>query len=451
MKRPGGFDGIGRRRNGAADQNSATPEDSFESAIFGRGGGDEAAANAETANLNAANLETANLDTANLDTAVVFDGDAANESSAELPQRWFKRLGTDSTDYETLRRLHKQEELANSVWDADRVATSAVAELDRLAVSGSSRAGDAAGLADPSHPDAPLAVRAAKLRQRQRAAEQALDTELAADAAAKPSFLSRLTGGSVAAAKRDLRRAKRDAKRRTKQQRRRFLRYSRRTKRRLLIAGAIVALTAGAVAIGVLTPIMSVKEIRVEGVTTLDAGTVEAALDPLRGTPLALVDEQQVFQSLGQFNLIQRYAIEIVPPQTLIVRVQERVPVISMQSAEGYRVLDAAGVQVAETPELLPGAPLAQGELTDVTSPAFAAATRALRDMDPALREQFIAVSATTANDITFAMGSGLTVLWGDDSQNQLKGVLLQQMIAALGGREISLIDVSSTEAPVFQ
>ena len=114
-------------------------------------------------------------------------------------------------------------------------------------------------------------------------------------------------------------------------------------------------------------------------------------------------------------------------------------------------MLDAAGVQVAETPELLPGAPLAQGELTDVTSPAFAAATRALRDMDPALREQFIAVSATTANDITFAMGSGLTVLWGDDSQNQLKGVLLQQMIAALGSREISLIDVSSTEAPVFQ
>lgn len=72
MKRPGGFDGIGRRRNGAADQNSATPEDSFDSAIFGRGRGDEAAANAETANLNAANLETANLDTANLDTAVVF-------------------------------------------------------------------------------------------------------------------------------------------------------------------------------------------------------------------------------------------------------------------------------------------------------------------------------------------------------------------------------------------
>lgn len=95
--------------------------------------------------------------------------------------------------------------------------------------------------------------------------------------------------------------------------------------------------------------------------------------------------------------------------------------------------------------------PLAdKGTITSSSSKAFLAAAAVLRDMPESLRSEILTVTATGTQDITFGMRNGLTVRWGNDQETVFKAVIYEKMLGALAGRQIKVIDVSSTQAPVF-
>ncbi|UOR02936.1 FtsQ-type POTRA domain-containing protein [Leucobacter allii] len=256
----------------------------------------------------------------------------------------------------------------------------------------------------------------------------------------------------VRAAERRVRAAGRERKARFRRERRRFSALARARRRRWLIAGSAVAALALFVGVGVLTPLMAVASVRLEGASQVDAAAVEAALAELEGTPLALVEDADVHRALEGFPLIQKYAVERVPPHTLIVRIEERVPVLAIGSdGDGYALYDAAGVVLGASETPIAGVPLGGGAIADVSSPAFASASAALRDMPAELRSRMTAATATSAQDVTFTLDTGVAVLWGDADRSALKSVVLGQMLTALGDRPIEQIDVSSSEAPVFR
>ncbi|MBC9955343.1 FtsQ-type POTRA domain-containing protein [Leucobacter sp. cx-42] len=252
-------------------------------------------------------------------------------------------------------------------------------------------------------------------------------------------------------AKRRVRDAERSVKRRERRERKRFSAAGRRKRLRLMVVGGSVLALALFVLIGVFTPIMSVRNIEVTGTTTLDPVVVADQLSSLQGEPLALVSKGDVFTALEEFPLIERFGIELVPPSTLIVRVKERTPVVSLKGDGGYMLYDAAGVEVGTAAERPTGVPLGSEQVSDVSTPAFAEAARIVRDLPDDPRNRIVTVAAKGAQDVRFTLDNGVEVFWGNRERTQAKSAVLVKMLASLQDRGVSYIDVSSSEAPVFR
>lgn len=256
---------------------------------------------------------------------------------------------------------------------------------------------------------------------------------------------------SVRRAAKDVRRAARANKIQERTERRRFAAPARRRRRRWLIAGgAVVALVLFVLA-GVVTPLTAVRTVEVAGTALVDAKEVKQALSQFEGVPLALVDDDDVHRALEPFPLIQRYALERIPPHTLLVRLEERLPVLSMEIDGKFGLYDAAGVKIGTTDSPPVGVPVGSGGVLDVSSEAFRATATILRDIPASLREQVGGAAASSGQDVTLTLLNGVKVVWGEDTDTQRKAVVLAAMIKALADTPVEEIDVSSNEAPVFR
>lgn len=71
--------------------------------------------------------------------------------------------------------------------------------------------------------------------------------------------------------------------------------------------------------------------------------------------------------------------------------------------------------------------------------------------MPSELRDQVSGVTASSGQDVTLTLASGIEVMWGDGESSRRKSAVLATMLKSLGDREVSYIDVSSSEAPVFR
>ncbi|TPX03500.1 FtsQ-type POTRA domain-containing protein, partial [Schumannella luteola] len=158
----------------------------------------------------------------------------------------------------------------------------------------------------------------------------------------------------------ELRAAERARRRAEKHELKRFTRRARR--RRIAWLGgigvvvALVAMSIGAV----YSPLLALRDIRVDGTTSLDPARIVDAVDGQLGTPLALLDQDALRDELGSFTLIRSYSTEILPPGTLIIHVVERAPVGVMVAGGAFDVVDAAGVVLGSVPQRPAGLPLIQ-------------------------------------------------------------------------------------------
>jgi cell division protein FtsQ len=233
---------------------------------------------------------------------------------------------------------------------------------------------------------------------------------------------------------------------------RRFTRHSRR--RRAVGIGVVVAFSAliGGVVAVTFSPIMSLTTIDVTGTQRLDAAAVADALDGHRGTPLAFISDAAIGDDLAQFSLIRSYSTEIVPPNTLIVRIVERAPIGAREVADGVELVDAAGVvidTVDAVPEELPLIELTDGEAADR---AFAAVADVLISIPRDMAVRVATVTATTRDDVTFELrGSGHVVMWGDAARSAQKARVLDAAIAATDQGMRWLYDVSAPDSLVVR
>ncbi|MFJ4252235.1 FtsQ-type POTRA domain-containing protein [Microbacterium sp. NPDC090003] len=241
----------------------------------------------------------------------------------------------------------------------------------------------------------------------------------------------------------------RAARARRKALRAEIRRFTQRSRRRRIVGwslvGALLLLVGGSVA-AAYSPLFAVEKITIVGATTLDPAAIESALGDQIGTPLALVDSSEIKAALIGFPLIETYALEARPPHDLTVRIVERTPVGVLRSDAGYTLVDAAGVALATTTDQPEGQPLldiAGG--TDST--AFESAGLVVRSLPADVRGQLTGVRATTADDVTLTLSSGLTVVWGSEDESATKGVVLARALAANPGA--GTIDVSSPNAAV--
>lgn len=281
--------------------------------------------------------------------------------------------------------------------------------------------------------------------------ELALDEPERAAGSAVSRWRAAREADPVRAAERRVRQAGKQRKARIRRERQRFTLHARRRRRVWWIALGAVATLALFVVVGAFTPLMAVREVQLVGASSVDEAAVAEALSRFEGVPLALVDDADVHRALEPFPLIQRYAVERTPPHTMTVRIEERVPVISLPAEGGIGQYDAAGVLLGVQEAAPAGVPLGAEAVTDLSSAAFQSAARALRDMPAELRALIVSVSATSGQDVTFVLTNGIEVLWGDAEQTKRKALVLSSMLGSLGDHPVEHVDVSSSEAPVFR
>lgn len=255
----------------------------------------------------------------------------------------------------------------------------------------------------------------------------------------EPESLEGLTAGDVWRAVRARRKALRAEIRR----------FTQRSRRRRLIwlgaIGAVVLLIGGSVA-AAYSPLFAVEKITVAGASALDAASVEAALSDQLGTPLALVSESEVKAALIAFPLIETYALEAKPPHDLVVRIVERTPIGVIESGAGFTLVDAAGVALSTTEARPEGQPVIAVD-GGIESDAFESVGLVVRSLPADVRATVTDVSASTLDDVTLKLSSGLTVVWGSADESAYKArVLATTMQANPAAREI---DVSSPDVIV--
>ena len=251
-------------------------------------------------------------------------------------------------------------------------------------------------------------------------------------------------------AKRALAAAARERRRYERQEVRRFTKRSRRRRIAWAVAGGAVALVTVGVVAGAYSPLMALREVRVEGAQRIPAAEVVAAFDGELGTPLPLIARDAVHDALADFSLIETYSTETIPPGTLVVRIVERTPVGVIDGDDGLQLVDGAGV-VIERPEERPeGQPLITVE-GGTASDGFRAVAAVVRSLPADVRVQLVAARATTSDDVELELAGGASVVWGGAGESVLKADVLAALMRAAPPDTVATYDVSSPETVVTE
>ncbi|MBM7504602.1 FtsQ-type POTRA domain-containing protein [Agromyces aurantiacus] len=279
-------------------------------------------------------------------------------------------------------------------------------------------------------------------------------TAAATSAAAPPGPAAaggaRETPGDERAARRSLAAAERERRRYERQEVRRFTRRSRMRRIAWLTGiGSVVGLAVLAVVVAY-SPLMALREVRVEGASRIPAADIQAAFDDRIGTPLPLVSTDEVRETLSGFALIETYSTETVPPGTLVIRIVERTPVGVVEGSSGFTSVDAAGVVIDRTDERPEGLPLITVD-GGLGGDAFRSVGAVLRSLPADLLARVTDVTAETPDDVRLDLVEGATVLWGSDEDSALKSTVLVRLMAAAPPDSVGRYDVSAPLSPVTQ
>lgn len=245
---------------------------------------------------------------------------------------------------------------------------------------------------------------------------------------------------------RDVWRAARARRKTLRAEIRRFTQRSRR--RRLIWLGTLAAvlILIGGTAAAAYSPLFAVRKITVVGASALDPMAIEAALADQLGTPLALVDENDVKSALIAFPLIETYALEARPPNDLTLRIVERTPIGVVASDAGYTLVDAAGVALSTTPDAPAGQPVLN-VVGGTESDAFESVGLVIRSLPADVRATVTEVSASTLDDVSLKLSTGLSVVWGSADDSVMKAETLSRVLIARP--DARTVDVSSYLVPV--
>lgn len=229
---------------------------------------------------------------------------------------------------------------------------------------------------------------------------------------------------------------------------------SSRRARRLVASLSFGSIAILMVLVGVATfsPVLAIKEIYVTGTDRIKPELVLKALQSHIGTPLPLLDEQKVAESLASFALIESFSVTALAPNGLEVKISER-QAISIVDIKGERWLfDPAGVRVApaKSTDTLP-------EILISEDPRNSQRYRNSIDVLLALPEDLLNevefIEARSKDDVQMSLRTSRNqrIVWGDSSDSVLKSKVLEALMLNHRKTQSVTFDVSSPNAPVVR
>jgi cell division protein FtsQ len=200
------------------------------------------------------------------------------------------------------------------------------------------------------------------------------------------------------------------------------------------------------------SPLLAIQQVTVVGTERLSADEISKALSSQIGTPLPLLNQDEIAQSLAGFSLIESFSATAVPPNELQIRVSERQALCIVEFEGALWLHDPAGVRIAlaEPTDLLPRIVIAE---PPTSSQRFRDSVDVLLALPVELLAEVEVIQANTKDDVQMTLrGSlGQRISWGDSSNAVLKSKVLQALIANNQGATGVTFDVSSPNAPVVR
>lgn len=189
----------------------------------------------------------------------------------------------------------------------------------------------------------------------------------------------------------------------------------------------------------------TVSQVTVTGERTLTAAEVRSAAAVPTGTALVRVNLEAVQQRVSALKPVAHASVHRSWPHTIAITVTERKPVAVMSSADGWALIDKAGVAYRTVAKSPPGLPV-----IDVPSPpppdVLQSAATVISSLPSALLRQVSTVRASTLDSITLQLRNGRSVLWGDAADNAAKA----QVLTVLLKHKASAYDVSVPAEPTL-
>jgi cell division protein FtsQ len=220
------------------------------------------------------------------------------------------------------------------------------------------------------------------------------------------------------------------------------------------LAAGVIGLVA-VVWLLLVSPVLGVNSVQVDGVTSLPADQVRETAGIERGTPLLRVDVDAARARIARLPQVASVEVTRGWPHTVVVTVVERVPVAVVGGPGQRTLVDAHGVLF----DTVTGAPPAGVVPLDVASPgpgdpATMAGLAAVEALSRDLRKQVASVAVRTGEDITLTLTDGTLVRWGGPERSDRKGYALVALLEQLAGEKLdpaSTIDVSTPEVVVLR
>jgi cell division protein FtsQ len=218
------------------------------------------------------------------------------------------------------------------------------------------------------------------------------------------------------------------------------------------VSVASVVVLLAIVATATFSPLLAVKEIFVSGTERIDSAQVSKALQAHLGTPLPLLNEGDVAESLAGFELIESFSATAVPPNGLSIRISERQAICIISSGGSRWLYDPAGVRIAKASvsDLLPEIRISENPLN---SQRFRNSIEVLMALPEQLLDDVEFIEARSKDDVQMSLRSSRDqrIIWGDSSDSVLKSKVLQALMKNNRKETSVTFDVSSPNAPVVR
>lgn len=216
--------------------------------------------------------------------------------------------------------------------------------------------------------------------------------------------------------------------------------------RTFLVLSPLVLL--GLVAATFFTPLLAIEKIVISGTERLEPKKISKALESLDGRPLTTVSEDEVAELLGDFTLIETFAIQAEPPHTLNVKIRERQPIVVLVRSGKNFLYDAAGIQIAQATGAVK-LPYLNIKGNPKDNPQFSTAMEVLLSLPVKTYQRVYSIEVSEQLTTKLVLKkSNITVIWGDTKQALLKNEVLMTLLKT-GLKESVVVDVSSPNAPV--
>lgn len=228
------------------------------------------------------------------------------------------------------------------------------------------------------------------------------------------------------------------------QQRRRHERRMRRL-RQLLVAVLLVAIVVAAGWLVGFSSVLATEKVAISGTKLLTVDAVRNAAAVPIGLPMVRQDTNAIADRVATLAPVDTVTVERSWPDTLVVKVVERKPVVAVKTGAGYLLVDHTG-RAFETVSLLP-AGVVQVDVDPADADLLAAAGTIAAAVPSELRDQIKTIGGVATDSFKVHLDSGMTITWGNADQSALKG----RVSLLLLKKKPKSIDVSAPHSPAVR